>query len=480
MRSILFVSSARDERKRLAAALRLENDCVVFEAESMTAAVKILEAEEVSLLVYDISLFPKDGFELLRQAHRLSPETAVIIGAPHEDRQTAVEVMRQGAFCHLSIPYDLNEVVITAARGLQQHDMLVHRAQQGRKIRKSDGCHGIIGVSEPMRRLFEVIEKVAEDDHSTVLIQGETGTGKELVARAIHARGPRQGKNFVPVNCAAIPDDLLESELFGYIKGAFTGANTSKIGRVQFADGGTLFLDEIGDMKPSLQAKLLRVLQEKQFEPLGGVKPVSVDVRVIAATHRNLEKAVEDGTFREDLYYRLSVIPLLIPPLRERREDIRLLIDKFVQVFNRNRRNAFLGFDAKALETLVDYAWPGNVRELENLVQRMAILYAGVLASVRDLPEKYVAHLEQASLATTETRSALPAFSELQLLQQGGRVDFNALIDEYENRLILQALEASGGNKKDAALLLGLNRTTLLEKIKKKQLETGTAPRRFQ
>jgi transcriptional regulator with GAF, ATPase, and Fis domain len=378
--------------------------------------------------------------------------------------------MRSGAFSIIKEPYDPTEVVIAAARGLQFYDLLVHRAQQGRKFRKSEGCHGILGVSAPMRGLFDIIEKVAEDDCSTVLIQGETGTGKELVARAIHGLGPRQAKNFVPVNCAAIPDELLESELFGYVKGAFTGATAAKIGRVQYADGGTLFLDEIGDMKPSLQAKLLRVLQEKEFEPLGGVKPISVDVRVIAATHRNLEKAMADGAFREDLFYRLSVMPLQIPPLRERKEDIHLLADKFVLAFNRNRRNAFLGFDPRAQKCLADYSWPGNVRELENLVQRMAILHGGAMATLQDLPEKYVGHMERAALVTpaNDERSASP---EESLLQQGGRIDFNALVEEYEARLILQALEVTGGNKKEAAMLLSLNRTTLLEKIKKKQLE---------
>jgi DNA-binding NtrC family response regulator len=470
MRSILIVKADKHVRERLAALLRQEIECVVLEAEHPDVAQVMLKKEPVCLLITDLFLPEKKGLDLQRATRQLNPETATIVCVPEGAREANVEAMRNGAFSTIKEPYDLIEVVIAAARGLQFYDLLVHRAQQGRKFRKSEGCHGILGASAPMRRLFDIIEKVAEDDRSTVLIQGETGTGKELVARAIHGRGPRQGKNLVPVNCAAIPDELLESELFGYVKGAFTGATASKIGRVQYADGGTLFLDEIGDMKPSLQAKLLRVLQEKEFEPLGGVKPVPVDVRVIAATHRDLEKAVADGTFREDLYYRLSVMPLHIPPLRERKEDIQLLIDKFVQAFNRNRQNAFLGFEPKALEGLTSYAWPGNVRELENLVQRMAILHGGAMATLQDLPEKYVAHMGRPAPATpaSEGHSVPP---EVYLLQQGGRIDFNALVEEFEARLILQALEVTGGNKKEAALLLSLNRTTLLEKIKKKQLE---------
>ena len=241
----------------------------------------------------------------------------------------------------------------------------------------SDSFGNLIGRSECMRQLFGLIEKLAEDELSTVLIQGESGTGKELVAKAIHHNSPRGGNNFVPVNCAAIPDDLLESELFGYTKGAFTGATMAKIGRIEYANGGSLFLDEIGDMKPTLQAKLLRVLQEREFEPVGGLKPIPVDVRIIAATHRNLEEMVAEGRFREDLYYRLSVIPVNIPPLRERTGDIPLLIDHFIRALGRNRKKPLAGFDLVAMRALAAFPWRGNVRELENLVQHMTILHGG-------------------------------------------------------------------------------------------------------
>jgi len=341
-----------------------------------------------------------------------------------------------------------------------------------------------------MQRLFGLIGKLAEDDTSTVLIQGESGTGKELVAKAIHAHSPRSAHHFVPVNCAAIPDDLLESELFGYTKGAFTGATGSKIGRIEYANGGSLFLDEIGDMKPVLQAKLLRVLQEREFEPVGGLKPIPVDVRIIAATHCNLEQMVAEGRFREDLYYRLNVIPLSIPPLRERAEDIPLLIEYFVHLIGKNKKTPLLGFDQVALQALTNFPWRGNVRELENLVQHMTILHGGSMVGYYDLPDKYrngeppavvpvqvepqqvfddVSRPEQLLLFS----SASPLAAN-EIWPESG-IDFNALVNDFETQLIVQALKLTQGNKKEAARLLNLKRTTLLEKIKKKELPASWA-----
>jgi len=322
----------------------------------------------------------------------------------------------------------------------------------------SDDFHGLVGRTPVMKDLFLLLDKVARDNCSTILIQGESGTGKELVARAIHAMSPRKGKNLVPVNCAAIPDELLESELFGYVKGAFTGAAQSKMGRIQYAEGGTLFLDEIGDMKPALQAKLLRMLQEQEIEPVGSVKPVKTDVRILAATHRDLEQAVEKGLFREDLYYRLCVIPIAVPPLRRHSEDVPLLIERFALEFASNRGAAPVCFDPAATAVLKKYPWPGNIRELRNLVQRMAIIHSGMTVRAKDLPEKYTEHL------STEGSDV-----EVPELNPEG-VDFNTLISNFEDRLILQALSRTGGNKKEAAELLNLKRTTLIEKIKKKKL----------
>jgi transcriptional regulator with GAF, ATPase, and Fis domain len=337
-------------------------------------------------------------------------------------------------------------------------------------LRTSDGFEGMIGISLKMQKLFELIDKVAEDGESTVLIHGESGTGKEMVARAIHNRGPRQMKHFVPVNCAAIPDDLLESELFGYIKGAFTGAAQNKMGRIQYAAGGTLFLDEIGDMKPSLQAKLLRVIQEKEYEPVGGVKPIPVDVRIVAATHRNLDQMVANGGFREDLYYRLSVVPLNLPPLRERREDISSLMETFTKAFNRGKKSSLIAFDEDVMEAMFSYPWPGNVRELENLIQRVVVLHGGERISIDDLPPKYTAHL-RAKPAQTVSDTTISSLAFASQLWNDKGINFNEIVDGIERQLISQALARSGGNKKEAAKLLNLKRTTLIEKIKKKDME---------
>ncbi len=335
-----------------------------------------------------------------------------------------------------------------------------------------NGFGGMIGRSPQMLELFELISCVAEDGESTVLIQGQSGTGKELIARAIHENSERKSAHFVPVNCAAIPDELLESELFGYVKGAFTGAQQSKIGRVQFADGGTLFLDEIGDMKPNLQAKLLRVLQEREVEQVGGVRPIKVDVRIIAATHQNLEELVAAGRFREDLYYRLAVIPLAAPPLCERKDDIVLLIENFIERFSRRKTDRRTTIDPIAMKSLQAYPWPGNVRELENLIQRLVILHRGKRITLKELPEKYCCIDVEEMVEEPAPESSGSSFSttppEAAWSDEG--LDFNGLISDFEDKLILQALNRSGGNKKEAAKMLNLKRTTLIEKIKKKNL----------
>jgi DNA-binding NtrC family response regulator len=464
LRSVLLVNDNEVERNQLAGALRKAIDCTVLEADSPAQALEILAEEDVSILL--TNLFPPDnaGLQLLQDTAKLNAQVVVMVGVPATDRQMALEVLKCGAFFSLNMPYCQEEVIIAASRALQFHDLMTKGEVRGRKLRKSDGFHGIIGQSTRMRKLFGYIEKLASEGDTSVLILGESGTGKELVARAIHAHGPRSQKNFVPVNCAAIPEDLLESELFGYVKGAFTGANQAKMGRVQYADGGTLFLDEIGDMKPALQAKLLRVLQEKEYEPVGGIKPVPVDVRILAATHRDLEKAVAEGTFREDLYYRLNVIPLRIPPLRERRDDIPLLIERFITIFNRKKKQGFHGFEHNALEALLRYPWPGNVRELENLIQRMAIFFPGQKVALDDLPEKYRPADYQAA-PQEEADASGPSL----VLDDNG-IDFNRVVNHFENQLIQQALDLTAGNKREAARLLNLKRTTLIEKLKRKNL----------
>ena len=328
-------------------------------------------------------------------------------------------------------------------------------------FQQEDSFAGIYSRCAGMNRVFGVINKIARTD-STALILGETGTGKELVARAIHSVSGRKG-NLIPVNCGAIPEDILESELFGHERGAFTGAVNNRVGRFQMADGGTIFLDEIGEMSPKLQVKLLRVLQEKTVEPVGSTKSISVNVRIIAATNKDLREEVKAGRFREDLYYRLQVIPIMLPPLRDRGDDVALLSRHFLQ-----RTCESLGIDILALSeparaALQRYDWPGNVRELENVVERLAVLAETNSVQLADLPE----HIQQGSsdCQILETIEEMPA----------NGLDFKVLVDQFENKLILMALGQTNGNKKAAAELLHLNRTTLVEKIKKKGLEWGTA-----
>ncbi|MFC1491532.1 sigma 54-interacting transcriptional regulator [Nitrospinota bacterium] len=319
---------------------------------------------------------------------------------------------------------------------------------------------GILGQSIEIKRVFDMIMKVSATS-STILLTGESGTGKELVCRAIHKLSGRSKGPLIPVNCGAIPEELLESELFGHEKGAFTGATTAREGRFQMADGGTILLDEVSEMSPKLQVKFLRVLQESEFERVGGGKTIRVDVRIIAATNKDLEKSVACREFREDLYYRLNVIPLPLPPLRERQGDISLLVQSFIDMFQEKNLSSLKSVAPDAMAALQAYSWPGNVRELENLIERMAILAEGSILKLSDLPERF-----KSSQAADSGQGGTP---EIDIPEEG--IDLRAVMEDMENRLIEKALEKSGGVKNRAAQLLGLNRTTLVEKLKKKGFE---------
>lgn len=333
-----------------------------------------------------------------------------------------------------------------------------------------DGCVAMVGTSAKILQVYSLISKVADVD-ATVLVRGESGTGKELVARALHQEGARRRGPFVAINCGAIPSELLESELFGHERGAFTHAVRTRIGRFELADGGTVFLDEIAEMSPMLQVKLLRVLQEKKFERVGGMRTITSGFRVVAATNRNLENEVREGRFREDLYYRLNVIPLEVPPLRERTSDIPLLVEYFIDRFNASRRKKINGIRAEAMDCLSRYSWPGNVRELENTVERMVILASGQELGLEDLPESLLAATGSGSTAgdiaggVRENRHAVGA----NLIPDSGFVLSQAVI-EFEKGLIVQAMEQSDWIKNRAAKLLNINRTTLLEKMKRYHL----------
>ncbi|ADH85892.1 sigma-54 interaction domain-containing protein [Desulfurivibrio alkaliphilus] len=342
---------------------------------------------------------------------------------------------------------------------------------QCREREEAQGCAAIVGTSERIRQVFVLIRKVADAD-TTVLVRGESGTGKELVAQALHQEGGRGRGPFIAVNCGAIPAELLESELFGHERGAFTHAVRSRPGRFELAHGGTVFLDEIAEMSPMLQVKLLRVLQEKKFERVGGTRTISSDFRVVAATNRDLEHEVKEGRFREDLYYRLNVIPVDAPPLRERISDIPLLVEHFIARFNVNRRKKIRGIKPEALDCLQRYPWPGNVRELENTVERMVILAAGRELGREDIPERLLAGMGAAPAGQESPGPAAQA--DLPTVAAGpippaGFV-LSEVVAEFEKRLIVQAMEQTGWVKNRAAKLLNVNRTTLLEKMKRYRL----------
>lgn len=459
--AILVVEPGQDSKNPLVAFLKQQTQATVHYVKEPTEALKrITKDGKIELLITDLFLPDKSGLEIVRKGVEKNPTLVPIVIMPPGNRRYVAESLQAGAYFHIGTPYDYQEILEVIQNGLEYRNLLEETRNQARNLRMSDGFAGIIGESNIMKSMFKTIEKVTAYGHGNVLLEGESGTGKEIVARAIHNLTQGRNKNnFVPVNCAAIPDDLLESELFGYEKGAFTGANRFKKGRLQHADKGTLFLDEIGDMKPGLQAKLLRVLQEHVFEPIGSVNSIEIDIRVIAATNFDLDQEVQNGTFREDLYYRLSVVPITLPPLRDRLDDIPHLINTFLLMYNRGRQNEILHFTPLALERLRDYDWPGNVRELKNLVQRLCILHSGRIVDARDLPEKFKkpCDFDQEILAESETNHLEP-------------MDFHAMTTDYENRLILQALHTTDWNKKEAARLLNMKRTTLLEKIKKRDL----------
>ena len=438
-----------------------------------------LDNSSVHILILDLNFSLKhEGLFLIDSFKNLHPDTIILPIIPAGQTHIIREILKRDLFFYIHRPINPLETAIALKRVYET--LATPQTSEKISIKKDNHptFHGMIGVSKPMRRLFELITKIAEDDYSTVLIRGESGTGKEMVAKAIHAQSRRRKENFVPVNCAAIPDDLLESELFGYTKGAFTGATSNKPGRIQYADRGTLFLDEIGDMKSSLQAKLLRVLQEKEFEPVGAFKPIPVDTRILAATHCDLEELVSEGKFREDLYYRLSVIPLKIPPLKERPEDILQLINSFITTYTVNRNREKFTFSSSAISSLFYYEWRGNVRELENLIQHMSILYSGKVVQIIDLPEKFqtvefpdeTGSLNEAiaAMSSLENEPSQASFGNVNW--EKGQVNFKELINDFETQLIVQAMKLTEGNKKEAAQLLNLKRTTLLEKIKKKNI----------
>ncbi len=434
-------------------------------AKNGAAGLEMVRGEKFDLILTDLVMPGVTGMDVLREVVAAKISIPVIVMTAFGTVQTAVEAMRIGAFDYVTKPFNLAELMIVLEKALSVSNLRKENVMLKMQLKKKYNFKGLIGDSPRMQAVYELIEKIADTD-STVLITGESGTGKELIAKTVHYNNSvRAGGPFVPINCAAIPRDLLESELFGHEKGAFTGAVTTRLGRFELAQGGTLFLDEVGELDPSLQVKLLRVLQEREFERVGGMKTIKVDVRILAATNKDLEQATKEGKFREDLFYRLNVIPLHLPPLRERTEDIGLLIDHFVHEFSLKRKREPFSFSPEAMACLLRYQWPGNVRELENLIERLSILVSGTVVNVIDLPEK----LRQKS-DVDMLNTAPPPVQDITAFGGTG-VNLNEMVSAMERSMIIKALEQAGGVRSKAAQLLGLNRTTLLEKMKKMRIE---------
>jgi len=431
----------------------------VVTARDASEAMGVVSSQPIELVLSDVKMPGINGLELVRQVHDFDPDLPCIVITGYGSPESSVDALRAGAFWYLEKPFEQGhlDVVRRLAEQAIEHGRLKHENRLlQRQLESRHQFGSIVGESHALRRVLETVERVSGAD-STVLLTGESGTGKELIARAIHYNSPRSQRMMVTVNCGAIPEELLEAELFGHVRGAFTNAVSHREGRFALADGGSIFLDEIGDMSMNLQVKLLRVLQERSFEPVGSSKPQSVDVRVIAATNQHLPGLIAQKQFREDLFYRLNVIPIEVPPLRERREDVPALVHHFIATHAERSGMSVKGISPEAVEALCRHPWPGNVRELENLVERMVILRREGEIGFEDLPADY------------RDAVAQPTPGGPTLTPDG--MNLRAELDGIEATLIQAALERTGWNKNQAAQLLQVNRTTLLEKIKKHGIE---------
>jgi DNA-binding NtrC family response regulator len=448
--SILIVDDEKDICKALNIILTSEG-YAVKEAHNGEQALAFIKLENFDIVMTDIKMGKVDGFEVLKQTQIISPDTTVIMMTAFASVVSAVEAMRNGAVDYITKPFINDEIRLTIRRLLQGRDLrrenLILRQELSQR---RDAFPDIIGGSEPMQKVFAVMEKVIPNK-SNILITGSSGTGKGLTAQAIHAAGPRKDKPFISINCGAIPENLLESELFGHKKGAFTSAIEDKKGLVTMADEGTLFLDEIGELPAALQVKLLQVIQTKELTPVGDTRVITVDVRIIAATNADLMQRVREGRFREDLYYRLNVIEIRMPALSERRDDIPVLIKHFLDICLKETGKKIKDIDYEATQALLAYDWPGNIRELRNTIERAVVLADGEVITMHDLPDKFRT-LDIEGVSTTPLRQAL---------------------DTFEREYIRRSLAEHKGNKESAADALGIDLATLYRKLKKLKIEGG-------
>ncbi len=439
--------------------LLLQDDYELVLAEDGIKALEVIRQRVVDLMLIDLNLPMMDGFETMKMARKLDSELGFIVISAMDRAEDAVQALKLGAYDYITKPFDENDLLTTIKRYIDGLKLKRKVFLLSEELESKHTYGEIISKSSKMRAIFGVINKVSSTS-SGVLIAGESGTGKELIARAIHNNGIRAAAPFVAVNCGAVPYELMESELFGHEKGAFTGAHVKKIGKFEYADGGTIFLDEISTMPLGLQVKLLRVLQERSFERVGGNITVSVDIRVIAATNTDLEDAVSKGEFRDDLFYRLNVVPITLPPLRERVEDIPILIDHFIAIFNRKYKKAIPGISNEALQAMVSYNWPGNVRELENMIERLMV-YVSDLSQigVEDLPEDFFFSDSDAAITGKQAES-----------DDG---DFRQACKDFEKRFILKVLKKTKWNRNKTASELKVHRNTLLSKMREYDLMDG-------
>jgi DNA-binding NtrC family response regulator len=453
--TILIIDDDRALRSFLSSILEDQGYEVLLAATGAEGEA-LLEVKPIDVVLLDLRLPDEDGISILRRIKQEEPDVQVIVLTAFGAVESAVEAMKLGAYDYINKPFDASELKLTIERALKE---LAMRREIERLRRKPGGYAQawIIGESKEMRRIAQLVAKVAQGN-ITILLQGESGTGKEILAKAIHQQSPRADKPFVVINCAAIPDALLESELFGFEQGAFTGAKRRKKGLLEVADGGTLLLDEIGSMKPEMQAKILRVLETKTLRRVGGTTDIKVDVRFVAASNRDLRAAVQEGTFREDLYYRLSVVVINLPPLRERIQDIELFVAAFIDEFNRTMGKSVVGVSNEALQLMKAYHWPGNIRELRNVIERAAVLCEGQEIQPAHLPAELTDNIVPiGDLGPSGLRIALPP--------QG--VNLKSLVSQLEERLIKEALTKTGGNQTKAAALLSISRDELRYRLQK-------------
>ncbi len=457
---ILVVDDEEVIRDVLATLLEKEGYEVAV-ASTAGEALTLFEAEPYDVVLLDLMLPDRSGLDVLREIRKVDPDAVVVIVTAYSSIEGAIGAMRDGAFHYIPKPFQNQEVLLTVRKGAEARRLTEENRRLKEELSKRYGLGRIVGKSEAMRKVFDLV-RLAGPSKSTILVEGESGTGKELVARAIHTHSPRAGAPFVTVNSGSMPPDLLESNLFGHVRGAFTGAVANKKGLFEVAEGGSIFLDEIGTVGLETQAKLLRVIQEKEFMRLGSVETQKADVRIIAATNVDLKKLVHEGRFREDLYYRLCVITIPIQPLRERREDIPLLADHFVRLYASENDKPISGLEPEAMKALLDYDWPGNVRELENAIERAVVLCSAGSIGLDLLPETVLQ----------------PGRGEVMVRLPENGSTYRDLIEDYERRLIRTALRRTGGVQKRAAELLKLKPTTLHEIIKRLEIRETEDVRR--